>query len=415
MASPDADGLTVPGRIALCTFDLMVLVLILVGILYVYSTGYVGEDWQADSPWRKQVVWAVLGLATYVFVGKLDCDGLRPLSLPAYLWGILLLVLVLFFGIERYGAQRWLSVVGWTVQPSEFAKSATILFLAAWLADRGDRECGLGTLLAAAGIALLPFVLIVVEPSLGAALTLAIPASVMIGVSLLSARWLVVVLAFGTVFGTLLLCLLFTPGALGLGEESWKGVLKGCGMKDYQITRVESFVNREGWNELQSRIGVATGGLTGKGYLQGTQKSLGYLPRTVAPTDFIFTVIAEESGFLGACVILCLYAGIVVFVLETAIRTCSPFARRAAIGTAVLLTTHVFVNIGMTIGLLPVTGLPLPLLSYGGSFMVCTLALLGFVRAAAREAFAGHPPQPPSASARPPRRSGHFVQLQFKF
>ena len=136
----------------------------------------------------------------------------------------------------------------------------------------------------------------------------------------------------------------------------------------------------DGWNKLQSQIAVGSGGLFGKGYLQGTQNILGFLPRTVAPTDFIFCVIAEETGFAGALLFILLYSVLLGRCMRTAIRSRDDFGRLMALGIGVMLFCHVFVNIAMTIGILPITGLPLPLMSYGGSFMVSTMIALGLVQ-----------------------------------
>jgi rod shape determining protein RodA len=135
-----------------------------------------------------------------------------------------------------------------------------------------------------------------------------------------------------------------------------------------------------GWNKIQSEIAVGSGGMAGKGYLKGTQNVLGFLPRTVAPTDFIFSVIAEETGFIGSVLLLSLYAMLVWGGLRAALRARDKFGRLLAVGVVVLMFVHLFVNMAMTIGLMPVTGLPLPLISYGGSFMVCTMVGLGLVQ-----------------------------------
>jgi rod shape determining protein RodA len=157
-------------------------------------------------------------------------------------------------------------------------------------------------------------------------------------------------------------------------------------LDDYQKERILVFFNPgrdplgAGWNKIQSEIAVGSGGLTGKGYLKGTQNVLGYLPRTVAPTDFIYSVIAEEMGFLGSSLILALYAAILVAGVRVAWRAPDTFGRLLTMGVVTMLFSHVFVNVAMTIGLMPITGLPLPLISYGGSFMLSTMLALGMVQ-----------------------------------
>ena len=157
-------------------------------------------------------------------------------------------------------------------------------------------------------------------------------------------------------------------------------------MEKYQKDRIRVFLSDEyansdaGWNKLQAQVAVGSGGLRGKGYLEGTQNMLGFLPRTVAPTDFIFCVIAEETGFTGSIIILALYSILIARCLRCTWRAIDEFGRMIALGLSVLFFSHIFVNIAMTIGLLPITGLPLPLLSYGGSFMITTLAALGLIQ-----------------------------------
>jgi rod shape determining protein RodA len=157
-------------------------------------------------------------------------------------------------------------------------------------------------------------------------------------------------------------------------------------LTDYQKSRVLVYLNVSqdplgaGWNKLQSQIAVGSGGLFGKGYLKGTQNILGFLPRTVAPTDFIYSVVAEETGFAGGSLLLVLYTAVTVRCMRAAVQARDLFGRLLAAGIGVLLFTHVFINIAMTVGLMPITGLPLPLMSYGGSFMVTTMGALGLVQ-----------------------------------
>lgn len=158
------------------------------------------------------------------------------------------------------------------------------------------------------------------------------------------------------------------------------------GLSDYQRGRIEVFVHPSadplgaGWNKRQSEIAVGSGGLRGKGYLQGTQNILGFLPRSVAPTDFIYSVVAEEKGFLGSALVLSLFSAILLIGMTTALQTLDPMGRLLCVGISTLLFFHVFINIAMTVGLMPITGLPLPLLSYGGSFMVVMMSALGIIQ-----------------------------------
>ena len=157
-------------------------------------------------------------------------------------------------------------------------------------------------------------------------------------------------------------------------------------LADYQKNRVKVFLSKDhdldgaGWNKLQSQVAVGSGGSFGKGYLKGAQNILGFLPRTVAPTDFIFCVIAEETGFLGGMSVLLLYLLLLGRCIWASVQARDEFGRLMALGISVMLFCHVFVNIAMTIGILPITGLPLPLMSYGGSFMISIMIALGLVQ-----------------------------------
>jgi rod shape determining protein RodA len=159
-----------------------------------------------------------------------------------------------------------------------------------------------------------------------------------------------------------------------------------CPLEDYQKNRILVYLNISqdplgaGWNKLQSQIAVGSGGLFGKGYLKGTQNILGFLPRTVAPTDFIYSVVAEETGFAGSSLLLALYTTVVVRCMYAAVIARDLFGRLLAAGVSVLIFSHVFVNIAMTIGLMPITGVPLPLMSYGGTFMISIMTALGLVQ-----------------------------------
>jgi rod shape determining protein RodA len=166
----------------------------------------------------------------------------------------------------------------------------------------------------------------------------------------------------------------------------WKMKEKKTGRRNYQLERLLVFVNPDydplgaGWNRNQSIIAVGSGGMTGKGYLQGTQNLLGYLPRSVSPNDFLFSVIAEEEGFAGSLVVIGLYAALLFCGLRIAASARDRLGMLLATGVVVMLFFHVFINVGMTIGLMPVTGVPLPLLSYGGSFVLASMTALGLLQ-----------------------------------
>jgi len=341
-----------------------VVVLLVAGVLFVYSASYRGDDLPVAPFFKKQIVWAVLGLLGLVAFTLLDYHRLRAAAWWAYAAALVLLILVLLVGRRVYGATRWLSLFGVQIQPSEFAKLAVLLVLARYLSRPNRDLAGLGTLAAVGAILALPMLLVLREPDLGTAVLLLPLAFVMMFVAGVPLRWLIALVG---------LVLLLLP-------------LAWWGMSDYQHERVLAFLDPgrdplgAGWNKLQSAIAVGSGGLKGKGFLQGTQNVLGFLPRTVAPTDFIYSVIAEEMGFVGSLVLLMLFAIVLAGTGRAALAARDRFGRLLATGVMTLLFCHVFINLGMTVGLLPVTGLPLPLISYGGTFMLSTLVSLGMVQ-----------------------------------
>ncbi|MBO5803038.1 MAG: FtsW/RodA/SpoVE family cell cycle protein, partial [Lentisphaeria bacterium] len=210
----------------------------------------------------------------------------------------------------------------------------------------------------------IPFLLIYKEPDLGTALVLLPIVGAILFSAHLKLRWIL----------ALLILLMATAPVLYMN------------LKPYQKERIYTFLNPEsdptdlGWNAVQANLAVGRGGVTGKGFMEGTHCSLGYLPRTVANSDFIFPVIAEETGFIGAFLLLMLYAVLMFSILRTAMLAPDDFGRYLCVGIGALLITHVAVNIGMCIQLLPITGLPLPLVSYGGSFMVSMMIYLGIIQ-----------------------------------
>ena len=351
---------------------LLVAGLLGAGLTFIYSASWRGEETGIVGAWfSKQIWWAALGTGVALTLAATDYKFWIRHAGWLYLASLVLLALVFVPGIGRkvYGAYRWLVILGVPVQPSEFAKVTTVLLLARVLASPVLQRRSFGTVLLALGLMALPFGLILEEPDLGTAMVL-VPTTV---------------------------CMLFAAGCalrylIGLGLLGAGGVAAALSplaklfLDDYQHERIATFLDPSrdplgsGWNALQSAIAVGSGGFSGKGFLNGTQNVLGFLPRTVSPTDFIFPVIAEETGFIGAGVLLLAFVALLTCYLRTAGTARDPAGSLLATGIAGLLFCHVFVNVGMTIGLLPITGLPLPFVSSGGSFMVSTLAGFGLVQ-----------------------------------
>lgn len=344
--------------------------LLATGLTFIYSASWRGADTGIVGSWfSRQIWWAVLGAGVALALATTDYRFWIRHAWWIFLGSLVLLGLVLAMGMKVYGAYRWLDLFGIPVQPSEFAKVALVLVLARVLGGGALAPRSFGNVAVTLVLTALPFLLILVEPDLGTAAVL-LPTAVCMLFAAGAPLWCFLTLALLGAGG---LAVVLSPLA--------RFVLTG-----YQQERIATFLEPgrdplgSGWNALQAAIAVGSGGFSGKGFLNGTQSALGFLPRTVSPTDFIFPVIAEETGFIGAGLLLLAFAALLSCYLRTAAAARDPAGSLLATGIASLLFFHVFVNIGMTIGLLPVTGLPLPFVSSGGSFMVSTLAGFGLVQ-----------------------------------
>lgn len=342
-------------------FLLAALLLLALGFLVLYSASFQKSQALGVSFIQRQFTWAAIGFGLAVFL--LTVDYHRWLEWAYFLYGLnmLLLFLVLELGLVRGGAQRWLGVGGFTVQPSEFAKVTTILALARYLGSRRNAPLNFRQAAGVIGMILLPMGLILSEPNLGTA-TVFLP----------------IALAMLLIWGIPLKILGFFLSAVVLAIPfGWEMIA------DYQRSRLMVFLNPNldplgaGYTVIQSKIAIGSGGMLGKGWLAGTQNQLNFLPER--HTDFIFSVVGEEWGFLGASVVLGLFAFLFYRGILIASQTRDPFGRLLVVGIVTMLFTHVGVNTGMTMGFMPVVGLPLPLFSYGGSWLMVCLAAIGMV------------------------------------
>lgn len=341
-----------------------IITLVVIGVLFIFSASSRQDDLQMTALTQRQILWALLGFVIFFGAVVMDYHKIGRSSFIFYLVCLALLVVVLTLDKKIYGSARWLSLFGLQIQPSEFTKLALILVLARYLSEPSRDLSHPKTLFVALGITAVPFALILDQPDLGTAVTLLPLVATMLYAAGVPFRYLLLLVGLGL--------LALVPG--------WF-ILDG-----YQRERLLVFFDPgrdplgAGWNSIQSSIAVGSGGLAGKGYMMGTQNILGFLPRTVAPTDFIFSVIAEEKGFVGSVSLLMLFVALVTCGLRASLASRDKLGRLLAVGVVTLLFSHMFVNMAMTVGLMPITGLPLPLVSYGGSFMVCTMAGLGMVQ-----------------------------------
>jgi rod shape determining protein RodA len=383
--------------------------LILLGAVFVYSATMVNEPvgfwqeyhentfvdflgWLAHQLFFRQIVWYALGLGVAALVCWVDYHTLARWSLVAYSVTVLALVLVLFFGSVRFGARRWFDLGFFSLQPSEFAKLTFILALAHYLSRPFEELKSPGVFWRAIGLMVIPFVLIMKEPDLGSALVLLPTCAVMLFVAGVPRRYL---LQLGSVLGALaalfLADVLFAPPGwyqIKLQDYQRRRLLvyfgqsyaPSPGASRAEVARLQKQRFDDSHNVRQALISVGSGGLAGKGWRQGTQNALGYLPRAVAHNDFIFSVIAEEKGFVGSVTVLTLYAVVLFTGIRTAGQARDRLGKLLAVGVVTLLFSQVFINIGMNIRIMPVTGVPLPLLSYGGSSVLSSLIAIGILQ-----------------------------------
>jgi len=345
-------------------FLLMAGLMALSGIM-VYSATFVRLEAEIGDPsaaMRRQFVFAGLALAAFIGGSLFDYRHYRRLLIPIYVSTVVLLVAVLFFPPHQ-GASRWIPIGPFQFQPSEFAKVALVVVLAAFLAAESERRLkwrrlGLALLLTA-----IPGYLIFRQPDLGTMLVIGFIAVGMLFVA-------------GT--GIKQVLVLLIAGVAGVVAVFQLDVLR-----NYQMQRLAGYFDQTydlqgvNWNLYQSQIAIGSGQLFGRGLFQGTQTRLSFIPSQT--TDFIFTTVGEQFGFIGGSAVLIVYSILVWRVLMVAAGAPSRFGVLIAVGMASLLSFHIFVNVGMTIGLVPVTGLPLPFLSAGGSAMIAMAGGLGIV------------------------------------
>ncbi len=340
----------------------VVALLSIIGVLNLYSAGYSAVDSRQSAVYLRQLYWLALSGIITLVVLSFDYRRLVDWAPYIYTGSIITLVAVLLFGKTVSGSQRWLGFGVLTFQPSEAAKLATVIMLASYFYNKDLKKgYGLKDLLMPAGIVLLPFILVVKEPDLGTSLLLLfVLASMILFVGIKSG-------AFMTLLGFVLTSLPFL----------WHS------LKDYQKKRFLSFLWPDkdplgsGYHALQSKIAVGSGKILGKGYLEGSQSKLNFLPEQ--HTDFAFSVFAEEWGFMGSVLLIVLYFSLILLGLNVAIRSKEKFGTFLAFGIVATIFWQLLVNVGMVLGLMPVVGIPLPLISYGGSSTITTLTGIGLL------------------------------------
>ncbi|MGD1211753.1 MAG: rod shape-determining protein RodA [Candidatus Acidiferrales bacterium] len=333
-----------------------------IGVLEIYSSthasGMAGLQW-------KQLMWIAIGLVGMFVISRIDYHTLMDQAPALYLIGVAGLVVVLLIGFSRLGARRWISLGGGvTLQVSEIMKLIIIIVLARYFTEVRTDRLTLRDLVKVGALTLVPMALILKQPDLGTALVL-VPVAV-VGAVLAGIEWKH--LAAGAI-----LIALLVPLGWNMRHH----------LKPYQQQRIQTFLHPEedqrgaGYQILQSEIAVGSGGFWGKGFGKGSQNQLGFVP--VRYSDFILAALAEEQGFIGVCVVLLLYLGLILRLVDNAQKAKDKAGMYVVMGVTAILGFHVLVNASMVIGYMPVTGIPLPLMSYGGSATAFVFLALGLV------------------------------------
>lgn len=386
--------------------------LILCGLVAINSATFNEIDTSGQSGnFEKQIVWLAAGLVGLVIVLAIPIRFFYMLSYVFYGLSILLLIALFFIG-SGAGTHRWIALGSFNIQPSELAKVSVILALSRFLSDERHRPTELKTKVITALLILVPFLLIARQPDLGSAVllwTIFLPMLYWAGLSLFSiflilAPFLTFVASFNfyTFFLIMVaICVTFYVTRSGVKLFILNFVLNilvgilspmfWSKLKPYQQQRILGFLGLvndpqgSGYQIIQSKVAIGSGGLWGKGLHSGTQTHLRFLPEQ--HTDFIFSVIAEETGFLGVLLILGLFTILFSRCFKIAFNTKTAFESLLIIGITCSLVFQVFINIGMTAGIMPVTGLPLPFISYGGSSLISVMMMMGLILSIARRRF----------------------------
>jgi rod shape determining protein RodA len=392
---------------------LLVAVLLVTGISFIYSAGQLaGGRHTVPQFYQLQIVGAFLGALAMLAATRLPLRLLEKLAGPAYLVSLAVLVLPLVVSSSA-GPDRWIRLGGLQVQPSEFAKIGVILYLAKILAARRRNLDSLHELVVPCLVAGVPAALVILQPNLGTGIVFGVILAAMLFwagappllLFLLFSPLVSLLLSFSFalwstfIVGIGLLLYLAKPSRMEVLYTVASNVFMGVvtlplwnSLAEYQQKRLLIFLEPEsdprgaGWHILQSQVAVGAGGLLGQGFLEGSQKRLAFLPEQ--HTDFIFSVLGEEVGFVGVVLAFILFALFLNECVRVAQSSTDPFGSTVAFGLTALFATHIVVNVAMTVGMMPITGLPLPFFSYGRSFLLASFIAVGLIERVWRERFA---------------------------
>jgi rod shape determining protein RodA len=380
-----------------------VLLLLLLGLVAIYSSTF--NNSLAQNNFEKQLYFALSSFFIFLIIHFIPTNTFKVISIPSYLFGILLLLLVLVIGKKVSGAKSWLGLGVFGFQPSEFAKIATILMLSNFLSRHNNNIDSIKDIMIALIIGFIPVALILLEPDMGSSIIFFFFILVLLFWKGLSILWLVVVIspavvALSAIFGTttfiisliLLLGILFLLNrdlffngsvfALNLASGFFADYVYNI-LSPHQQARINSFLDPSsdplgtGYNSIQAMVAVGSGGIFGKGFMNGNQTQLQYIPEQW--TDFIFCAISEEFGFIGSITVIILFLILLGRILRNASNTRDEFLSLTQIGIFAVLFIHFLINVGMVIGLVPIIGVPLPFVSYGGSSLIVNVIMIAIV------------------------------------
>jgi rod shape determining protein RodA len=379
------------------------LALIAIGLTAIYSSTL--NHPVAGGNFERQLVWGIAGLLVFFIVYSIPTNSFKLISVPAYLISLLLLIIVLFAGRKISGAKSWLDIGPFGFQPSELGKIGTILAMSAYLSRKNTDIDSFKDVFIALSIGFIPVVLILLEPDMGSSFVyfgLILTIIFWKGISLFG---LFIVLSPGVValsalFGTLYFIgalvfilaglfyfkkdLIFSGSifALNLGAGFFADYVHSA-LSPHQQKRIASFLDPmadplgAGYNSIQAKVAIGSGGLFGKGFLAGNQTQLQYIPEQW--TDFIFCVVGEEFGFIGTIITLIFFFYLFMRILKIASNTKDEFLSLVSIGVLAVFFIHLMINIGMAVGIMPVIGIPLPFVSYGGTSLMVNMFMLGII------------------------------------
>ncbi|MED4016715.1 rod shape-determining protein RodA [Sutcliffiella cohnii] len=361
------------------TLLFLLFLLFIISIFAIYSaSGQYDDIYGTYFFVKRQILWYVVGMAVMSFIMFFDYEILENLALPFYGIGILLLLVVHFFGYENNGSQRWIRLPGFDLQPSEFVKIFLVILLSSviykWVKNRShvEQTTPIWILAKIVLFTLPPFFLILKQPDLGTALVIGAIMVTMIFIS--GASWKILTTIAGTIIAGLATLVYLHNHHFDIFSKI---------IEQHQLSRIYGWLNRSehassfGYQLTEALKGIGSGQVVGRGYLEGVQAQSGRIPEV--QTDFIFAVIGEEFGFIGATLVISIYFIMIYRLIIIAINCDNPFGTYLVTGIIGLLVFQIFQNVGMTIGLMPITGLALPFISYGGSALLTNFIAIGIV------------------------------------